>query len=84
MAPFNGRIGEVLATRRSGEHLAETWQRDVNVYNDHLPQRALGHVSPAEALQQWPQKQPELFVSEVNNLTGLGSPIVSPLGDTCA
>jgi transposase InsO family protein len=41
---FNGRISEVLATHhfRSGEHLAATLQRYVNVYNHHLPQRALG------------------------------------------
>ncbi len=70
---FNGRISEVLATNRfrSGEHLAETLQRYVNVYNHHLPQRALGHVCPVEALEQWRVKQPELFVSEINNLPGL-------------
>ncbi|MBP8290122.1 MAG: integrase core domain-containing protein [Chromatiaceae bacterium] len=51
----NGRISEVLATRRcrSGEHLAATLRCSVDVYNHHLPQRALGHVSPHEALQQW-------------------------------
>jgi transposase InsO family protein len=51
----NGRISEVLATRRcrSGEHLAATLRRSVDVYNHHLPQRTLGHVSPHEALQQW-------------------------------
>ena len=70
---FNGRISEVLATNRfrSGEHLAATLQRYVNVYNHHLPQRALGHVCPVEALEQWRVKQPELFVSEINNLPGL-------------
>ncbi|MGB4335229.1 MAG: hypothetical protein WBJ41_10360, partial [Chromatiaceae bacterium] len=41
------------------------------VYNHHLPQRALGHVCPVEALEQWRVKQPELFVSEINNLPGL-------------
>ena len=70
---FNGRISEVLATHRfrSGEQLAETLQRYVNVYNYHLPQRALGHVCPVDALEQWRVKQPELFVSEINNLPGL-------------
>jgi hypothetical protein len=70
---FNGRISEVLATHhfRSGEQLAETLQRYVTVYNHHLPQRALGHVCPVEALEQWRVKQPELFVSEINNLPGL-------------
>jgi transposase InsO family protein len=70
---FNGRIAEVLATRRfrSGEHLEDTLIRYVNTYNHHIPQRALGHISPVEALQEWYQKKPELFVSEVNNLPGL-------------
>ncbi len=70
---FNGRIADVLATNRfrSGEHLADTLQRYVSIYNGYIPQRALGHVSPHEALQQWFQKQPDLFVSRVNNLPGL-------------
>ncbi len=70
---FNGRIADVLATNRfrSGEHLADTLQRYVSIYNSYIPQRALGHVSPQEALQQWFQKQPDLFVSRVNNLPGL-------------
>lgn len=70
---FNGRIAEVLATNRfrSGEHLADTLQRYVSLYNGYIPQRALGHVSPHEALQQWFQKQPDLFISRVNNLPGL-------------
>ena len=70
---FNGRIGEVLATRRfrSGEHLEETLLRYVATYNTHIPQRALGHLSPVEALRKWQEKRPELFVSEINNLPGL-------------
>ena len=70
---FNGRIADVLATNRfrSGEHLADTLQRYASIYNGYIPQRALGHVSPHEALQQWFQKQPDLFVSRVNNLPGL-------------
>jgi transposase InsO family protein len=70
---FNGRIAEVLATRRfrSGEHLEDTLTRYVAIYNRHIPQRALGHVSPAEALQAWQRKKPELFVSDINNLPGL-------------
>ena len=44
---FNGRIAEVLATRRfrSGEHLEDTLIRYVNTYNHHIPQRALGATS---------------------------------------
>jgi transposase InsO family protein len=70
---FNGRIAEVLATRRfrSGEHLEDTPIRYVATYNRHVAQRALGHVSPAEALQEWYRKEPDLFVLVDNNLPGL-------------
>ena len=69
---FNGRISEVLATHRfrSGEHLADTLTRYVNTYNHYIPQRALGHLSPFDALRDWYQKKPELFVVNVNHLPG--------------
>jgi transposase InsO family protein len=69
---FNGRISEVLATHRfrGGEHLADTLTRYVNTYNHYIPQRALGHVRPVDALRNWYQKEPELFVVDVNQLPG--------------
>jgi hypothetical protein len=27
------------------------------MYNHHLPQRALGHVSPIDAMKQWQEKK---------------------------
>ena len=44
---FNGRIAEVLATTRfdSAEHFADTIKRYVKVYNQHIPQKALGTQS---------------------------------------
>lgn len=75
---FNGRIAEVLATRRfrSGEHLEDTLLRYVSIYNHHIPQRALGHICPVEALHEWFQKKPDLFVSDVKNLPGLDKYLV--------
>lgn len=72
---FNGRISEVLATTRfrSGEHLADTITRYVRVYNHHIPQRALGHVCPFEALKAWYQKDPERFHRRPYNQAGLDS-----------
>ena len=69
---FNGRIAEVLATNRfrSGEHLEETLQRYAALYNHHIPQRNLGHVSPVQALMRWHQEQPDLFLSDPGNLPG--------------
>lgn len=70
---FNGRISDILATTRfdSREDLATTIKRYVKLYNEHLPQRALGHKTPLQALRQWRRQYPELFVKRPNNQTGL-------------
>jgi transposase InsO family protein len=70
---FNGRISEVLATTRfdSAQSLEETLSRYVRLYNHQIPQRALGHISPVQALKEWQEKCPELFKKKVYNLTGL-------------
>jgi len=64
---FNGRIADVLATTRfdSSQHLAETIKRYVQVYNHHIPQQALGHMTPLQAMKNWDQKQPNLFNKKV-------------------
>ncbi len=36
-------------------------------YNHLIPQRALGHDSPVQALKRWQLKRPDLFVKRVNN-----------------
>jgi len=75
---FIGRITEVLATTRfdSAEHLADTIERYVEVYNQHVPQKALGHIPPLQAMKNRSQKQPQLFKKCVYNLAGLGMVIV--------
>ena len=69
---FNGRISDVLATTRfvSGEQLATTIKRYGVLYNQHIPQKALGHKTPLDSLREWQQKQPELFVRNVCKLPG--------------
>ncbi len=64
---------EVLATTRfdSAQSLADTLSRYVRLYNHQIPQRALGHLSPVQALQDWQEKCPRLFKKKVYNLTGL-------------
>lgn len=61
---FNGRISDVLATTRfrSREDLQSTIERYVKLYNDHLPQKALGHKTPLQAMRAWRQERPDLFV----------------------
>src|SRR5665213_781835 len=70
---FNGRISDVLATTRfrSREDLQTTIERYVKLYNDHLPQKALSHRTPLQALRTWRKDRPELFISRPKNQAGL-------------
>lgn len=70
---FNGRIAEVRQTTRfrSGEQFSETLHRSVRLDNQQIPQRALGHVAPIQALKQWHEREPELFSKRPYHLTGL-------------
>lgn len=73
---FNGRISELLRRHHvhSSANLEALLNKYVWMYNHHLPQRALGHVSPIKAMEQWQEKKSELFtktVSTLSNLTGL-------------
>jgi len=72
---FNRRISEVTQQTRftSAAELETTLERYVTLYNHHIPQRALNHQTPIQALQEWQKKKPDLFVKDVYNLTGLDS-----------
>jgi transposase InsO family protein len=75
---FNGRISEVIKQTRfcSAAELTSTLSNYLLTYNHHIPQRALEHVSPVDALKNWREKKPELFVKKVYNgrsLTRLGA-----------
>ena len=70
---FNGRISEVIKQTRfetAGE-LEATLKNYLSTYNNHIPQRALNHLSPIESLQIWRKKSPELFVKRVYKQTEL-------------
>lgn len=69
---FNGRIAEVLATHRfdSAEDLETTLLRCVWLYNHHLPQKALGHITPMESMKKWYADNPETFNSKPRNHRG--------------
>ena len=60
---FNGRIEEVLQSHhfRSGEELEATLHRYVWLYNQQLPQSALGSKTPLQAMKDWHKLKPELF-----------------------
>ena len=69
---FNGRISHVLNTNRfeSGEGLEQTLGRYVWLYNHHLPQKALNHETPIQALKRWQSTHPELFAKQVRDRPG--------------
>lgn len=69
---FNGRISDVLATTRfiTGEQLETTLQRYAVLYNQHIPQKALDHKTPFDAIRDWFERHPELFVKNVRKHPG--------------
>ncbi len=70
---FNGRISEVVQQTRfaSGAELEATLNSYMLTYNHHIPQRALGQLSPVDALKSWRVKKPELFLTRVYKLAEL-------------
>jgi transposase InsO family protein len=69
---FNGRIEEVLQSHhfRSGEELEATLHRYVWLYNQQLPQSALGSKPPLQAMKDWHKLRPELFRKQPYYLPG--------------
>ena len=72
---FNGRISEVVKQTRftCAADLESTLTNYLNIYNHHIPQRALDHLSPIESLQAWRKKSPDLFVKRVYKQAALDS-----------
>ena len=64
---FNGRISDLVKQTRfaSAAELDTTLQHYLSTYNHHIPQRALKHQTPIQALKNWRAKRPELFVKRV-------------------
>jgi transposase InsO family protein len=70
---FNGRISDIVNQTRFGSaaELESTLRNYVKIYNHNIPQRALNHQTPIQALKEWQEKQPNLFVKRVYNQAGL-------------
>jgi len=70
---FNGRISEVVAQTRfnSIEELKTTLNDYGHVYNQHIPQKALGGISPIQAMKTWQAEKPTLFKKKVYKQAGL-------------
>ena len=69
---FNGRIEEVLQSHRfhSGEERETTLHRYALLYNQRLPQSALGSRTPLQAMKDWHKLRPELFQKQPYCPTG--------------
>ena len=69
---FNGRIEDVLQSHRfhSGEDMETTLHRYVLLYNQQLPQSALGSKTPLQAMKDWHSLKPELFRKQPYQLLG--------------
>ncbi len=67
---FNARVGELIHQTRfkSGSELATTLLAYVRTYNHRIPQRALDHQTPIQALKSWRERSPELFRKRVHDL----------------
>ena len=72
---FNARIADLVKQTRfaSAVELETTLQHYLTTYNHRIPQRALKHLTPIQALKTWHVKRPELFVKRVYEQTGLDS-----------
>lgn len=70
---FNGRIAELVSQTRfaSAAELETTLKRYLLLYNNHIPQRALNHQTPIQALKKWQAEKPDLFVKRVYKQAGL-------------
>ena len=70
---FNGRIADVMHQTQfpTVAALTETLTKYEQIYNQYIPQRALGHIAPVQALKNWRKAKPDLFHKRVNNHTGL-------------
>ena len=70
---FNGRISALVAQTRfsSAAELESTLKSYLSTYNHSIPQRALKHQTPVQALKEWQAKKPDLFVKRVYEQSGL-------------
>lgn len=66
---FNGRVAEVVAQTRfkSAAELDATLTQYVAAYNHQIPQRAIDHLTPIQALKKWHVSRPELFGIRILN-----------------
>jgi hypothetical protein len=67
----NGRISELCQQTRfkSAAELEQSLKDYLMAYNHFIPQRAIGHQSPIDAIASWYAQHPEMFVRQVYKQT---------------
>ena len=67
MEKVTGRVSDILKTTHfdSSQDLAATLKRYLRLYNHHIPQKALGHTTPVQALKEWEKKKQKLCTKKV-------------------
>ena len=70
---FNGRSSDLVNQTHfaNAAELEATLNQYMTTYNHPIPQRALNHQSPIQALKRWQIDKPELFVMRVYKQAGL-------------
>ena len=66
---FNGRISDLVKQTRfvSAAELESTLISYLYIYNNRIPQRALKHQTPIQAMEKWQEIKPEIFREWVHN-----------------
>ena len=69
---FIGRVAELLKTTTfaSARHLETALFQYLHLYNQHIPQKNLGHVTPIAKLKEYYQIKPTLFQKRPINHPG--------------
>ena len=72
---FNGRISDIVNQTRfaSATELESALCNYFKIYDHNIPQRALKHQTPIQALRTWQTERLELFTKRVYNHAGLDS-----------
>jgi hypothetical protein len=70
---FNGQISGILKTTvfNSSKELLDTMVSYLKIYNYHIPQRNIGHLTPIQKMKEGYKKSPELFKKNIYDLSGL-------------
>lgn len=72
---FNGRIASILkdTAMDSRAHLEQVLRDYLQVYNHHIPQKNLGHITPIQTMKYWQLKEPDVFYKKVYDISGRGT-----------